>query len=135
MYLSDSRISCQMRRRGDHVAKPELQQRRRAILSELSDIGDLRPGTLIARYRKCGKANCHCAADGGGHGPSWSLTAHRQGRTRTRIVSPHAVNRTRAHIEEYRRFRALLRELVDVSIQLCDAECAHDTAASSNTEP
>ena len=106
-----------------------LQQRRREILGELARLGELRPGTLIARYRKCGKANCRCAAGAGGHGPSWSLTAHAKGKTRTRIIPSHAVGRARAHIAEFRRFRHLVRELIDVSIQLCDAELEQDKSA------
>ena len=34
---------------------------RDALLGELAGVGDLRPGTLQARYRRCGKPTCHCA--------------------------------------------------------------------------
>ena len=48
-----------------------LMEQRKAMLAALAGIGEFRPGTLQARYRKCGKATCHCAREGDpGHGPS-----------------------------------------------------------------
>ena len=99
-----------------------LRQRRDEIRDELAHVGDLRPGSLIGRYRRCGKPNCHCAREeGGGHGPSWSLTRAVDGRTVTRIIPADAVDRTREQIAEHRRLRRLTGELVEVSEGLCDA--------------
>ncbi len=48
----------------------QLRKRREALKAELTRVGDLRPGSLVERYRKCGKANCWCAQQGPrGHGP------------------------------------------------------------------
>ena len=100
----------------------ELKRRRDEIRDELAGIGDLRPGSLVGRYRKCGKPNCHCAREeDGGHGPSWSLTRGVGGRTVTRIIPPTAVARTREQIAEYQRLRRLTGELVEVSEGLCEA--------------
>ena len=73
----------------------ELRRKRRTIQDQLAALGDLRPGSLTPRYRKCGKPSCHCAA--------------RRPRTRTELVvdlgrpgrpgSPaEAVEQTRAQI-------------------------------------
>jgi len=100
----------------------EPRQRRDAIREELATIGDLRPGSLVGRYRRCGKPTCHCAREGDpGHGPSWSLTRAVGGRTVTRIIPAAAVEATRAQIAEHRRLRRLSGELVEVSEALCDA--------------
>ena len=100
----------------------ELRARRDEIRDQLASLGDLRPGSLVGRYRRCGKPNCHCAREeGGGHGPSWSLTRGVGGRTVTRIIPPAAVPRTREQIAEYHRLRRLTAELVEVSDGLCDA--------------
>ena len=70
----------------------ELRRRRRKIQDHL---GDLRPGSLTPRYRRCGKPTCHCAAEGApGHGPSWSLTWAVEGKTRTRIIPAEVVEET-----------------------------------------
>ena len=100
-----------------------LQARRNDLLQRLAAIGDLRPGSLGPRYRKCGKANCHCAASGArGHGPSWSLTRAVGGKTVTRVIPADAVEQTQRQIAEYKRRQRLSGELVEVSEQLCQAQ-------------
>ena len=106
-----------------HPRVDELEKRRRQLREQLARIGDMRPGSLVGRYRKCGKPGCHCARPSEqGHGPSWSLTRRVSGKTVTKVIpSGPAVERTRAQIDECRRFRRLARELIEVSEQLCDA--------------
>jgi hypothetical protein len=101
-----------------------LLLRRDRLRAQLSDMGDMRPGSLTERYRKCGKPSCRCARKGvPGHGPSYSLTHPVKGKTLTRIIPQGpAVERTRRQIAEYQRFRAVVRELVAVSEQLCDLQ-------------
>ena len=111
-----------------------LTRRRRHIHDQLAALGDLRPGSLTPRYRKCGKPTCHCAAQGDpGHGPSWSLTWAVEGKTRTRIIPAEAVEQTQAQIAEYRRARALTRELFEVSTQMCDAQLDAVKVAQKNS--
>lgn len=111
--------------------RERLEKRRHEIRAELASIGDLRPGSLVPRYRKCGKSNCHCASkEGGGHGPSWSLTRQVGGKTATRIIPPSAVAQTQAQIAECRRLRRLIRELVEVSEGICEAKLTASTAAN-----
>jgi hypothetical protein len=100
-----------------------LQQRRAQLKTKLAQVGDLRPGSLVERYRRCGKAGCHCAArDAEGHGPSWSLTRKVEGRTVTRVIPAAAVAQTRQQMAEYQRFRRLVRELIETNEQLCNAQ-------------
>jgi hypothetical protein len=98
-------------------------------------VGELRPGSLVGRYRRCGKPTCHCAREGdGGHGPSWSLTRAVGGRTVTRIIPADAVDRTRQQIAEYGRLRRLTGELVEVSEGLCDALLARPGGGTGGGE-
>jgi len=101
-----------------------LMLKRDHLRAQLSTVGDMRPGSLAERYRKCGKPSCHCARKGAhGHGPSYSVTHPVKGKTVTRVIpAGPAVERTRHQIAEYQRFRALVRELVAVSEQLCDLQ-------------
>ena len=99
-----------------------LDTRREEIRRELASIGDLRPGSLFERYRKCGKRGCHCAREGDpGHGPNWVLTSKVNGRALTRAIPREAVAETRSQIDEYKRLRSLTAELVEVSEGLCHA--------------
>lgn len=107
----------------------QLERKRDEIRRAIADLGDLRPGSLTPRYRKCGKPNCHCAGEGErGHGPSWSLTRKVQGKTKTTVIPAEAVAQTQAQIAEYKRLRSLTRELVEVSEDLCDAQLAAEQA-------
>ena len=104
-----------------------LEARRDSVMRQLASLGDLRPGSLFERYRKCGKAGCHCAReDDPGHGPNWVLTSRVNGRALTRAIPPGAVAETRAQIEECKRLRALTAELVEVSEHLCHARLSSD---------
>ena len=103
----------------------ELEARRERLKLQFSVLGDLRPGSLVERYRKCGKPNCHCAQpDEPGHGPSWSLTHDVKGKTTTRIIPKALVPRTREHIAEYQRLRRLTSDLVEVNEKICEARIA-----------
>lgn len=111
----------------------ELTTRREKLKRDLAAVGELRPGALVGRYRKCGKASCHCAeAKSEGHGPSWSLTRVVGGKTLTKIIPAAAVEQTQEQITEHRRFRDLTHEFVEVSEKICEARltsAAEPTAA------
>ena len=107
------------------MAQPlsELEAQRERLKLQLSGLSDLRPGSLVERYRKCGKPNCRCAQPGeAGHGPCWSLTHDVKGRTVTRIIPQALVPQTREQIAEYHRLRDLTRDLVDVSEKICEGQ-------------
>jgi hypothetical protein len=101
-----------------------LQIKRDQLKARLVEIGEMRPGSLVERFRKCGKPACHCAEkDAPGHGPCYSLTHAVDGKTVTRVIPKGvAVEHTRQQVAEYHRFRDLVRELITVSEQICDAQ-------------
>jgi hypothetical protein len=104
-----------------------LQRQRDQLKSQLAQIGEMRSGSLVARFRKCGKSSCHCAKKGAkGHGPSYSLTRAVSGKTVTRIIpAGPAVEQTRQQLDEHRRFRQLIQQLLEVSEQICDWQLQH----------
>ena len=109
----------------------QLRRQREELKARMAEVADLRPGSLVERYRRCGKGGCHCAGKGAaGHGPSWSLTREVGGKTVTRVIPAGAVAQTREQIAEHRRFRALVREVVETSEQLCDAKLEAGEATS-----
>ena len=110
-----------------------LREKREQLTASLARIDDLRPGFLSTRFRKCGKANCHCAQKGSpGHGPSYSLTHRLGGKTITQVIPQGpAVERTKAQLAEYRRFRHLVRELISVSEQICSVQLREEETVST----
>jgi len=109
----------------------EMESRRADLCTALAHLGDMRPGSLYQRFTRCGKPGCHCAQPGdAGHGPIWSVTHEVAGKTLTRTIPPSAVELTRMQIAEYRHFRDLTKELLQVSERLCDARLAQARATS-----
>ena len=82
---------------------------------QLASLGDLRPGTLAAHWRKCGKPGCHCTREGAkGHGPSYVLVRSVDGKTRSVRIGPDDV-------EAYGRFRELASGFLEASEALAAA--------------
>jgi hypothetical protein len=107
--------------------EPDLEallRQRDQLKTQLASVGDMRPGSLVPRFRKCGKPSCHCSKkDDPGHGPSYSLTHAVAGKTVTHVIpAGAAVERTREQLDEYHRFRELVRQLIAVSEQICDRQ-------------
>ena len=50
-----------------------LRRRRQALERQLPPLKAILRGSLIERYKRCGKPGCKCA-DGPGHGPKYYLS-------------------------------------------------------------
>ncbi len=116
-----------MATRGEALA--DVERRWQAVRAALGTVGELRPGALVGRYRRCGKPTCHCAQPGDpGHGPCWSLTRVVGGKTVTKVIPAAAVEQTQQQIAEHRRFRELVRKFVELGEQLCGARLQGEPA-------
>ena len=105
----------------DPLLQPLIDQRDRAR-DRFASLGDLRPGTLAANWRKCGKPGCHCAREGArGHGPSYVLARSVRGRTRSVRIGPDDLDEVRRQVEEYGRFQELASEFLEASEALAAA--------------
>ncbi len=82
---------------------PELEAQRSKILRQFSQLGDLRPGSICAVARRCGKPTCHCAKPkDAGHDPQMRLTHRVNGRTVAEsFPTPAALSKAQMEIEEY----------------------------------
>ena len=66
-------------------------------------------GTLIERMKKCGKANCRCAADPDAlHGPYYEWSRPEQGHLVHKVVSHDQAMALKAAIKNYRKLQDLL---------------------------
>jgi len=62
----------------------ELEQRRAALLQHISELGDLRPGSITGTGGRCGNRGCHChRPNDAGHSPHPRLTYKVAGKTAT----------------------------------------------------
>jgi hypothetical protein len=98
-----------------------LEAERADLLQQFQNLGDLRPGSVTAVVRRCGKPTCHCAQpQDPGHGPQFRLTRKIEGKTATEsFASPAAFRKAQREIEEFHRFQNLSAELVSVNEKIC----------------
>lgn len=99
-----------------------LESRRSQLLQQFLSLGDLRPGSISAAVRRCGKPSCHCAKPRDpGHDPQFRLTRRVGGKTRTvSFPSPAALRKAQQEVAEFHRFQALSQELVSINQQVCE---------------
>ncbi len=94
------------------------EQRRRAILAEISRLGrgPVVAGTLSLRSTRCAGAGCHCRADPPVlHGPYPTWSHQVDGRQVTTTLSADEAAVLRPAIEAHRRLRQLVKELEALS--------------------
>jgi hypothetical protein len=111
----------------------DLEAKRRALHAELADIGDFRPGSLSAVMRRCGKPNCACAdAAHPGHGPQHILTKKIDGKTVSVHFKPGAaLDKVTGEVANYKRFKDIVFEIVEVSEAICDTRPASPLPSTS----
>jgi hypothetical protein len=100
-----------------------LEHLRAELYEQLSRVGDFRRGSLNEVRRKCGRPNCACAQPGHpGHGPQYNLSRSVDGRTVTRhLKAGPELDKIRAEVAEYERFRALVGQVTEVNEEICEA--------------
>jgi hypothetical protein len=112
----------------------ELERRRAAIAHQISQLGDLRPGSVSTTSGRCGKPNCHCHLPGQpGHGPNLRLTYKSDGRTVSESLPDDAAVRKAEHeIAEFRNFQRLGHEFVEVNAGICHLRPVEDEALDAH---
>jgi hypothetical protein len=99
-----------------------LEADRSQLLEEFLGLGDLRPGSITAVVRRCGKPTCHCAkAKDPGHDPQFRLTRRVAGKTVTEsFPNPAAFRKAQMEVTEFRRFQKLSAELLTLKARICE---------------
>jgi hypothetical protein len=84
-------------------------------------LGDLRPGSISAVTRRCGKPSCHCAKPNDpGHDPQFRLTRRVTGKTVTETFPhPTALRKAQQEVAEFHRFQKLSQDLVALNDKIC----------------
>jgi len=103
-------------------ALASLEADRFKLLEEFLRLGDLRPGSITATVRKCGKPSCHCAKPSDpGHQPQFRLTRKVDNKTVTEsFPNPAALRKAQREVAEFRRLQKLNEELVGINEKICD---------------
>ena len=96
-----------------------LRRRRQQLIRALPPIEQIIRGSLIETYKRCGRANCHCA-DGSGHGPKRYLST--VARTGEHARLGYVPNATYPQVAEflanYRKLQQMLNEICAINAEL-----------------
>ena len=104
----------------DHSSKSSsaLRKRRQALLRKLPPLDAVLRGSLIERYKRCGKPGCKCA-DGPGHGPKYYLSVSFPGeRPQMDYVPQEDIEATRVLIANFHEVRTTLEEVCTINREL-----------------
>ena len=85
----------------------EIQKRIDRIKTQLATIEDMRPGSLTRQYKYPESQS----------GPYYQLSYTRDMKSRTEYIARDSVREVRRQIANYRRFKALSTEWVNLSIE------------------
>jgi len=97
-----------------------LRQRKRWLLSQLNFFPDLLRASLVERFSRCGKSNCHCHHGGPKHGPFYFLTqCLAVGRINKFLLKTPAQQKTvQDGIAHYRQLQEQMEEVSQINAEL-----------------
>src|SRR5437879_13138666 len=96
----------------------DLRKRRQALLRQLPPLKAILRGSLIERYKRCGKPGCKCA-DGPGHGPKYYLSVSYPGlRPQMDYVPQESYPQTTELLANYHRAREILEQICEINREL-----------------
>jgi hypothetical protein len=98
-----------------------LEAKRSDILQQFMELGDLRPGSISAVVRRCGKPNCHCAKPNDpGHDPQLRLVRKVNGKSVAEsFASPASFRKAQSEVAEFHHMQNLSTELIALNEQIC----------------
>ena len=100
------------------MSSTDLRQRRRQLLSELPSLDRVLRGSLVERYKRCGRPGCHCAS-GPGHGPKRYLSVSATGNRPQMDYVPNAVAAEVAvYLTNFHSIRDALTEVCAINTEL-----------------
>lgn len=101
-----------------NTSSAALRKRRRKLLGGVPPLDRIMRGSLIERFKRCGRPGCHCANDRG-HGPKVYLSVSSSGE---RPQMDYVPNASHAQVGEYlanfHKLRDVLNEICAINTEL-----------------
>lgn len=100
------------------------------IKLELQKIGSMRPGSLNQQFTVCGRPGCRCVDPNKPkrHGPYFQLSYVHNGKSTTQFIQKELVPVVSRQLKNYKNFRALTAEWVDLALTIAMEQLAEDKA-------
>lgn len=110
-----------------------LLEQREILTSGLPSFAEIVRGSLVTRYRRCGKPTCHCAKSRG-HGPAHYLVVTlKPGKTEQILLSEAMLPVARQFLDNYKRWWAALEKVSAVNRRLLRLRAAELVGPAPST--
>ena len=104
------------------ITKNEMkwQAQIKEIQKTLSELGEMRPGSVSMQYNVCGNPTCRCKdkENPQKHGPYYQLSYTHKGKSTTEFVKAENVDEIKQQVANFREFKKLTEEWVDLSVKI-----------------
>jgi len=105
-----------MSKKSGHAKK--LFEQREVLASGLPSYAEIVRGSLVTRYRRCGKPTCHCVK-GEGHGPAHYLVVTlKPGKTEQILLSEEMLPVAQQFLHNYKRWWVAVEKVSAVNRRL-----------------
>ncbi len=100
------------------TSSADLRKLRRKLLRELPSFDRILRGSLVERYKRCGRPGCHCASNRG-HGPKYYLSVSVTGQRPQMDYVPNASYATVCeYLANFHKVREVLNEICAINTEL-----------------
>lgn len=98
----------------------EIERRIERIKTHLMALGPMHPGSISEQYNVCGTPGCRCKdpKKPRKHGPYYQLSYTWRGRSSSCFIRPGHLAGMREKAANYKRFRELINQWVDLAVEL-----------------
>ena len=95
-------------------------RKRDRLLAQLPNLREVLRGSLVSRYRRCGRESCHCAQpEDPGHGPVYALMVTVAPKQTVEVYVPRELKEdVEIWIENFRKVRETLEEISSLNRRL-----------------
>ena len=110
--------------------KKQIEKQIQRIKKELTELGELRPGSLSKQHNVCGKASCRCKdpEHPKRHGPYYQVSYGRKGKSSSAFVRLESLADVKKQLANYKRLKELVNRWIDLGLE-------HAQLQSSRKEP
>jgi len=97
----------------------QIERQIQKIKKELTELGELRPGSLSKQYNICGKARCKCKdlEAPQRHGPYYQISYCRKGKSSSAFVRPESLSDVEKQSANYKRLMELVNLWIDLGLE------------------
>jgi len=104
------------------MSKTQLMQIEKKILkvkTQLTKIGEMRPGSLSKQYNVCGTPGCKCKDKNNPqkHGPYYQLSYSRKGKSTSQFIRKEMVKDIEKQLKNYKKFKELTDTWIELALE------------------